>query len=304
MTWCPSANCINAIKISSCMKAQAFRESIRCSCGCWFCFECHSISHDPVPCSLLAEWAKVKKEDIEVKNWILKNTKPCPKCFVNIEKKGGCMHMTCTKCKHEFCWLCFGDWGKHVCRQTPALQPKRGDSGYQFVRRFTFYNEKHETMHQSYKLNLRQFQSIMSYGTELELPEQMVKVDFVAAAVELLLQCRRTLMYSYVFSYFMTTIDNQMFIFEENLKFLEQCTEELSEVLEGNVTAENWNSVKPSILDRSNKCEKNRRSLLNHIKEGYESNWWRKFPIPLEDLEAAQREADDQEIQRLRNEDW
>lgn len=292
MTWCPSANCINAIKIPSWMKTQAVHESVRCSCGCWFCFECKAMSHDPVPCSLLTDWEKVKQEDFEVKTWILKNTKQCPKCFVNIEKKGGCMHMTCTKCKHEFCWICFGNWNKHECQ--PAEQQRAGDfKEFQSVRRFSLYNAKHETMQQSYRLNLEQFQTTTSYGTELELPAQVVKIDFVAAAVELLLQCRRTLMYSYVFSFFMTTIDNQMFIFEENLKFLEQYTEELSEVLENNLTAENWSSVKPNILDRSDKCKNRRRNLLDHIKEGYENNWWRKFPIPLEELQAAQR---DQEI--------
>ena len=23
-------------------------------------------------------------------------------------------HMTCYKCRHEFCWICFGDWKKHT----------------------------------------------------------------------------------------------------------------------------------------------------------------------------------------------
>ena len=23
------------------------------------------------------------------------------------------MHMTCAQCKHEFCWLCLGDYKKH-----------------------------------------------------------------------------------------------------------------------------------------------------------------------------------------------
>mmetsp|Transcript_65625 Transcript_65625/g.170447 ORF Transcript_65625/g.170447 Transcript_65625/m.170447 type:complete len:942 (-) Transcript_65625:68-2893(-) len=39
-------------------------------------------------------------------------TRPCPKCFISIERTGGCQHMTCSnpQCRHEFCWLCLRDW--------------------------------------------------------------------------------------------------------------------------------------------------------------------------------------------------
>ena len=37
----------------------------------------------------------------------------CPKCNICIEKNGGCNHMQCSKCKHDFCWMCLGDWKTH-----------------------------------------------------------------------------------------------------------------------------------------------------------------------------------------------
>lgn len=47
-------------------------------------------------------------------DWISKNSKNCPKCGTSIEKNGGCMHMTCFKCKHEFCWICMKNWKMHT----------------------------------------------------------------------------------------------------------------------------------------------------------------------------------------------
>ena len=46
-------------------------------------------------------------------NKIRKVVKRCPKCHVIIDKDGGCNHMTCSNCNHQFCWICLQDWDKH-----------------------------------------------------------------------------------------------------------------------------------------------------------------------------------------------
>jgi len=52
--------------------------------------------------------ACVQLEDSE--RFIRKNAKPCPGCQAPIEKNGGCNHMTCSSCRHEFCWLDLQPW--------------------------------------------------------------------------------------------------------------------------------------------------------------------------------------------------
>ena len=52
----------------------------------------------PIDAASLAEIARIAK------------TCPGKNCGAAIQKNEGCDHMTCRVCKHEFCWLCLGDW--------------------------------------------------------------------------------------------------------------------------------------------------------------------------------------------------
>ena len=36
--------------------------------------------------------------------------KRCPRCSCGIEQNGGCLHMTCGQCKHDFWWCCLRDY--------------------------------------------------------------------------------------------------------------------------------------------------------------------------------------------------
>ena len=73
------------------------------------------MAHRPLGCEKFSKWMTMigGKDDSLNEGWIKKNTKKCPKCGASIEKNQGCMHMTCRNCKHEFCWLCTGDWKAH-----------------------------------------------------------------------------------------------------------------------------------------------------------------------------------------------
>ena len=68
----------------------------------------------PIDCETLTTWEdRINNDEGDSNNWMKINTKPCPKCKSPIQKNQGCMHMTCSQCRYEFCWICMGDWKEH-----------------------------------------------------------------------------------------------------------------------------------------------------------------------------------------------
>jgi len=55
---------------------------------------------------------KARENEAGTKATIARTTKKCPKvgCGNRIERKGGCTHFLCPKCKTEFCWNCKVIW--------------------------------------------------------------------------------------------------------------------------------------------------------------------------------------------------
>jgi hypothetical protein len=121
--WCPSSNCSGIATLFPSKSHEAQCEL----CHFKFCTRCqkeHS-SWSPV-CSLLHLQKNSNSTDESIQRWKSKHggaSRKCPKCRHHIEKNGGCNHMTCSFCKHEFCWKCKSNYhrggctaGKHLCR--------------------------------------------------------------------------------------------------------------------------------------------------------------------------------------------
>ena len=104
-----------------------------CFCGYLNCIKCMREGHQPIDCASSNQWRKEIEESVDKLNiqWKRANTKNCPKCQVSVFKNTGCMHMVCTNCKYEFCWLCLGDKaahnGQHVasCNRSPSDENKK-----------------------------------------------------------------------------------------------------------------------------------------------------------------------------------
>lgn len=76
-----------------------------------------------------------------------------------------------------------------------------------------------------------------------------IEVQFLKKAVDVLCECRQTLMFTYVFAYYLHKT-NQSIIFEENQKDLENSTEKLSEYLEREITGDNIADIKQKVQDK------------------------------------------------------
>ena len=98
-----------------------------------------------------------------------------------------------------------------------------------------------------------------------------IEVQFLKKAVDILCECRRTLMYTYVFAYYLkknneseifevfnefnSNIYNYSFFFDgfflqDNQKDLENATETLSEYLERDISATNLVDIKQKVQDK------------------------------------------------------
>lgn len=112
--WCPFPNCESAVECHIAEnQLQEIVPTVSCKEPHTFCFGCSHTDHQPATCSIVKLWLKKCADDSETANWLAANTKECVKCKSTIEKNGGCNHMTCKKCKIEFCWVCLGPWSEH-----------------------------------------------------------------------------------------------------------------------------------------------------------------------------------------------
>ncbi|KDD75114.1 hypothetical protein H632_c864p1, partial [Helicosporidium sp. ATCC 50920] len=119
LAWCPLPDCAHAALVpggtglGSRPSSEPRALDVQCACGGAWCFGCQQEAHRPVGCELVRRWLLKNSAESGNLTWIVANTKPCPQCRRPIEKNQGCMHITCSQCRHEFCWLCLASWDRH-----------------------------------------------------------------------------------------------------------------------------------------------------------------------------------------------
>lgn len=221
--WCPGPGCDRIAAITAVNWSLADADSIMATCDkclTCFCLKCGNEPHAPLICVSLEKWQEKCKNESETANWILANTKTCPKCRVRIEKNQGCNHMTCQHCRYEFCWICSGDWKDHGANtggyyncnkfddknnnsedQSDAAKAKRE------LDRYLHYYQRYHAHADAQKFamkHLKDTEQRMILLQESNSNATWSDVEFLKTANEQLVQCRRVLKFTYVFAYYMT----------------------------------------------------------------------------------------------------
>ncbi|XP_062314332.1 E3 ubiquitin-protein ligase ARIH2 isoform X2 [Osmerus eperlanus] len=207
---CPGADCPIVIQVQ---EPRARR--VQCSrCSEVFCFKCRQMYHAPTDCGTIRKWLTKCADDSETANYISAHTKDCPKCNICIEKNGGCNHMQCSKCKHDFCWMCLGDWKTHGSEYYECSRYKENPDivnqsqqaqAREALKKYLFYFERWENHNKSLQLEVQTYQRIQEKIQERVMNNLGTWIDwqYMQNAAKLLAKCRYTLQYTYPYAYYM-----------------------------------------------------------------------------------------------------
>ena len=230
----------------------------------------------------MRDWNQKSKDESETNNWINANTQACPKCHAYTEKNGGCNHMTCRKCGHDYCWMCKKDWKGHydfyTCNrfEKKSKKSKKG-SGKKKGKadkemQAALEKEEHRQRLERYLHYYNQFMELdKMLGTVAKTREKInakfqewrdndgtvAEGLFVEKALSVLTTCWRALKWSSVRLYYFDDKNIRKNLFEFVRADLEKSVNQLSEVLRDSPFE------KTEVLDLTRLCETRLTNLLS-----------------------------------------
>ncbi|ORY33473.1 hypothetical protein BCR39DRAFT_563976 [Naematelia encephala] len=290
LRWCPHPGCEHVIECHQVPPRMLNQlvPTVKCDCGRFLCFGCgYAGNHRPVLCKIVKMWEKKCADDSETANWLQANTKECTKCQSTIEKNGGCNHMTCKKCKWEFCWVCMGPWSEHGTSwyQCNRFDEKSGIDARDTqaksrasLERYLHYFTRYANHDQSAKLD-----AVFYTTTENRMKAMQtqglswIETVFMRNAVDTIIAARITLKYSYAMAFYLVR-NNDTEIFESNQTDLEMAVENLSHQLETNPEPDILMKMKQDITNLSAYVKKRSDILLDDVLTGYFEGRW-KFTV-------------------------
>ncbi|XP_072180798.1 ankyrin repeat and IBR domain-containing protein 1-like [Diadema setosum] len=315
LKWCPKVGCGRAVRLPVSIEPMSPREAsspsapppmskaVDCGSGHLFCWDCSGEPHDPCSCENWKKWSekiaeiqpeKLNKTDEETESaanclWLITNSKPCPKCHSPIQKNEGCNHMKCTKCKHDFCWVCLEVWSKHssetggyfrcnryevvqkVEEKTEALMSEadKRNKEMQELNRFLHYYTRFRNHENSFKLEeplLRKAPGKMrKLACHSEAKASREETQFILEAIQELLAARHILKFSYPYGYYLEDSGGSKQIFE----FMQNELEESSETLSQMVARNYLRTPRVKIIQAAQLAKRKRYEFLSAVSKGF-----------------------------------
>ncbi|CAL2034212.1 unnamed protein product [Caenorhabditis brenneri] len=243
LTWCRK-KCGNALKRKG-------SNTVTCTCGSRFCFQCKQDPHAPASCEQMQRWERACKEhhalgkvaDMQTWEYIQQYTEDCPSCLAFIVKNGGCSHMTCSKCRHEFCWDCREPWryGGHHGNGCRHIKNPSNRANLENIAPYIISFNHHK-------------QRIRNNRNSLELKK-----------------CHRTLMHSYVYGYYQEPGSDKE-VFEKLQKDLEMEIAKSAQFWRSRQRMERCELLRKLLLDYCSSNRMNKKDFMlvkSNAKKGY-----------------------------------
>jgi len=183
--------------------------------------------------------------------------------------------MSCSQCRHEFCWPCLKDWKKHGsdgynCNKYNESATKT--EARAALDKYLFYYNRYINHSQSLKFqdNLKEkVKDIMRYMQETGTLSY-AETQFMEKAWQTLGEVRRVLMHTYIFAFYVKK-NNQLEIFENNQANLEIECEKLCAHLEReDHSTMNTEEIKQRVQDLTILCNRRNQVLIDHVAEGFD----------------------------------
>ncbi|VDC05968.1 unnamed protein product [Peniophora sp. CBMAI 1063] len=310
LKFCPYPECTHAIRCPAASTKSSLSTivpAVTCAASPshQFCFGigCNIESdHRPLLCAVAKLWLQKCRDDSETANWIKSNTKECAKCQSTIEKNGGCNHMTCKKCKHEFCWVCMGSWQEHgtawySCNrfdEKSGLEARDAQSRSRAsLERYLHYYNRWANHEQSAKLSVELYAKTEKKMEEVQANTQLtwIEVQFLKKAVDDVVRCRATLKWTYAMAYYLSK-GNEKEMFEDNQRDLERAVEDLSELLELPLEpdSDGMRELRQRVTDKAVYVARRNEIVLEDTARGFGEGRWR-WNVRVEGLEEMFGEA-------------
>ncbi|PRQ27176.1 putative transcription factor interactor and regulator CCHC(Zn) family [Rosa chinensis] len=253
MKWCPAPDCEYAVKVfDEDLTGNGSCYDVSCSCSNSFCWNCVEEVHSPVQCDTVGKWILKNKDDSQNAQWIVVNTKPCPKCKTPIEKNNGCNHMRCSPpCGHHFCWLCLGPLGckcnsfNRAANQNAKKEESQSERERKRLKmsleRYNHYYVRWANNQASKKKaveSLHKAQTVYIVKLASKPIPFLTKTndfEFIIEAWKQIIECRQVIKWTYAYGYYIpeeTKYDKKRQLFEylqgqaeHSLERLHQCAE-------------------------------------------------------------------------------